>query len=168
MYRISKLISLLIIATIMLVACAPAATPAPAVEAPKAEAPAAAAVFGQAACAPNCTYKDMVLCYPQLGAESDWRTANSASFKETAEKLGVKLIFSDAQQKQENQISAIRACIQQGVNAIALPPVVETGWDAVLQEVQDANIPIIIVDRSVTADPSMYASHIGSDMVLEG
>ncbi len=173
MYRISKLFSLLIIITIMLVSCAPAATPAPAVEAPKAEAPAAeapaaAAVFGQAACAPNCTYKDMVLCYPQLGAESDWRTANSASFKETAEKLGVKLIFSDAQQKQENQISAIRACIQQGVNAIALPPVVETGWDAVLQEVKDANIPIIIVDRSVTADPSMYASHIGSDMVLEG
>ena len=54
------------------------------------------------------TYKDMTLCYPQLGAESDWRTANTASFKETAEKLGVKLIFSDAQQKQENQISAIR------------------------------------------------------------
>jgi galactofuranose transport system substrate-binding protein len=114
------------------------------------------------------TYKDMVLCYPQLGAESDWRTANTASFKETAEKLGVKLIFSDAQQKQENQISAMRACIQQGVSVIALPPVVETGWDAVLQEAKDANIPVIIVDRSVTADASMYAAHIGSDMVIEG
>jgi ABC-type sugar transport system substrate-binding protein len=110
----------------------------------------------------------LTLCYPQLGAESDWRTANSASFKETSEKLGVKLIFSDAQQKQENQISAIRSCIQQGVDVIALPPVVETGWDAVLQEVQDANIPIIIVDRSVTAPPEMYSSHIGSDMVIEG
>ena len=78
------------------------------------------------------------------------------------------MIFSDAQQKQENQISAIRSCIQQGVNVIALPPVVETGWDAVLQEAKDANIPVIIVDRSVTADPSLYAAHIGSDMELEG
>ena len=114
------------------------------------------------------TYADMTLCYPQLGAESDWRTANTASFKETAQQLGVKLIFSDAQQKQENQISAMRACIAQGVNVIALPPVVETGWDAVLQEAKDANIPVIVVDRSVTADTSLYAAHIGSDMEIEG
>ena len=74
---------------------------------------------GQASCAPNCTYKDLTICYPQLGAESDWRTANTASIKETAEQLGVKqLIFSDAQQKQENQISAVRACIAQGVDVI--------------------------------------------------
>ena len=146
-------------------ACAPAATPAPAAPA---QAPAAAAPFGAAKCAPNCTYKDMTLCYPQLGAESDWRTANSASFKETSTQLGVKLIFSDAQQKQENQISAMRSCIQQGVSVIALPPVVETGWDAVLQEAKDANIPVIVVDRSVTADKAMYASHIGSDMEIEG
>ena len=111
----------------------------------------------------------MTLCYPQLGAESDWRTANTASIKETATKLGVKqLVFSDAQQKQENQISAMRACIQQGVNVIALPPVVEDGWDAVLTEAKNAKIPVIIVDRSVSADPSLYAAHIGSDMVLEG
>ena len=133
-----------------LVACAqaPAATQAPAKE--------------------KVTYQTMTMCYPQLGAESDWRTANTASFKETAGELGVRLIFSDAQQKQENQISAIRACIQQGVNVIALPPVVEDGWDAVLQEAKDAGIPVIIVDRSVTADKSMYAAHIGSDMVQEG
>jgi ABC-type sugar transport system substrate-binding protein len=62
----------------------------------------------------------------------------------------------------------MRACIQQGVSVIALPPVVETGWDAVLQEAKDAGIPVIIVDRSVTADKSLYVSHIGSDMVLEG
>jgi len=83
-------------------------------------------------------YKDLTVCYPQLGAESDWRTANSASLKETASKLGVKLVFSDAQQKQENQISAMRTCIQQGVDVIALPPVVEDGWDAVLTEAKDA------------------------------
>ncbi|MBN2501746.1 MAG: ABC transporter substrate-binding protein [Anaerolineales bacterium] len=119
-------------------------------------------------CAPNCEFTDMTFCYPQLGAESDWRTANTASFKEVAGELGVRLIFSDAQQKQENQISAMRACIQQGVDVIGLPPVVEDGWEAVLQEAKDAGIPVIIVDRSVTADPSLYASHIGSDMYLEG
>ncbi len=154
--------------------CAPAAAPAapaapaePAAPAAPAEPAAPAAEEAPAAAAPK-TYADMTLCYPQLGAESDWRTANSASFKQTAEELGVKLIFSDAQQKQENQISAVRSCIQQGVDVIALPPVIETGWDAVLQEAQDAGIPVIIVDRSVSADPSMYASHIGSDMVVEG
>lgn len=154
--------------------CAPAAAPEapaapaePAAPAAPAEPAAPAAEEAPAAAAPK-TYADMTLCYPQLGAESDWRTANSASFKETAEELGVKLIFSDAQQKQENQISAVRSCIQQGVDVIALPPVIETGWDAVLQEAKDAGIPVIIVDRSVSADPSMYASHIGSDMVIEG
>jgi ABC-type sugar transport system substrate-binding protein len=121
-----------------------------------------------AGCSPNCTYEEMTLCYPQLGAESDWRTANTASIKETADQLGANLIFSDAQQKQENQISAIRACIQQGVDIIALPPVVEDGWDAVLTEAKNANIPVIIVDRSVSADTSLYDAHIGSDMVLEG
>jgi galactofuranose transport system substrate-binding protein len=115
------------------------------------------------------TYADMTLCYPQLGAESDWRTANTASFKETAASLKIKqLVFSDAQQKQENQISAVRACIAQKVDVIALPPVVQDGWDAVLTEAKNAKIPVIIVDRSVSADKSLYASHIGSDMVVEG
>jgi ABC-type sugar transport system substrate-binding protein len=154
--KITKLFSALMVLVFLLAACAPAATPAPAATA----APAAGA---------KKTYADMVLCFPQLGAESDWRTANTASMKETAAKLGIKqLVFSDAQQKQENQISAIRSCIQQGVSVIALPPVVETGWDAVLQEAKDANIPVIVVDRSVSADPSMYAAHIGSDMEIEG
>lgn len=130
---------------------------------------AAPAQSGAPAAAGEKTYKDMTLCFPQLGAESDWRTADTASFKETAAKLGIKqLVFSDAQQKQENQISAVRACIQQAVDVIALPPVVEDGWDAVLMEAKNAKIPVIIVDRSVSADPSMYAAHIGSDMELEG
>lgn len=155
--RFSKVLFLLVVLSMLfaVVGCGGAAAPAPA-----AEKPAAAPVAK--------TYKDLTLCYPQLGAESDWRTANTASFKETTEKLGVKLVFSDAQQKQENQISAMRACVQQGVDVIALPPVVEDGWDAVLTEAQDAGIPVIIVDRSVSADKSLYAAHIGSDMVLEG
>lgn len=157
-----KILGLFVILGMMLSACqTPAAGPA----APAEEEPAA---FGQASCAPNCTYEDMVMCYPQLGAESDWRTANTASFKDQAVKDGFQLIFSDAQQKQENQISAVRACIQQGVSVIALPPVVEDGWDAVLTEAKNAGIPVIIVDRSVSADESLYISHIGSDMKLEG
>jgi ABC-type sugar transport system substrate-binding protein len=157
------------------IAAAQAAAEAAQAEAEAAKAEAAAAKEAAAA-APaeeemamgKKTYEDLTVCYPQLGAESDWRTANSASLKQTAEQLGVNLIFSDAQQKQENQISAMRACIQQEVDVIALPPVVEDGWDAVLTEAQDAGIPVIIVDRSVSADPSLYAAHIGSDMVLEG
>ncbi len=113
--KISFLVAMMLILGVVAACTTPAPTAAP-TTAPEAAAPAASAVK---------TYKDMTLCYPQLGAESDWRTANSASFKETAEKLGVKLIFSDAQQKQENQISAMRSCIQQGVDVIALPPVVE-------------------------------------------
>ncbi len=133
-----------------------------------AQAPAAAPQSSGSTAAKK-TYADMTLCYPQLGAESDWRTANSASIKETANKLGIKkLVFSDAQQKPENQISAVRACIQQGVDVIALPPVVEDGWDAVLTEAKNAKIPVIIVDRSVKADASLYAAHIGSNMELEG
>ena len=162
-----KLAFLIVLASMILTACQPAvvATQAPAA----ADVPAATeAPVATEASAKVYTYADLTLCYPQLGAESDWRTANTASFKETAEQLGVNLIFSDAQQKQENQISAMRTCIQQGVNVIALPPVVEDGWDAVLTEAQDAGIPVIIVDRSVSADKSLYAAHIGSDMVLEG
>lgn len=158
--RIAKSLLILILVAVLVSACA---TPAPATEA-STEAPAGDA----GASSGEVTYADLTLCYPQLGAESDWRTANSASIKQTAETLGFQLVFSDAQQKQENQISAMRACIQQGVDVIALPPVVEDGWDAVLTEAQNAGIPVIIVDRSVSADPSLYAAHIGSNMELEG
>jgi galactofuranose transport system substrate-binding protein len=165
------IMALTLVATMAGCASAPTAAPATAVPAtavPATAAPTTAKAFGEAACAPNCKYSDMVMCFPQLGAESDWRTADTASFKDEAEKDGFKEVFSDAQQKQENQISAIRACIQQGVSVIALPPVVEDGFDAVLTEAKNAGIPVIIVDRSVSSDPSLYAAHIGSNMDLEG
>ena len=164
-----RLLLLVVVLAVMftLAACVVSTPAAAPTQPPAAEAPAAA--FGAADCAPNCAYADMTLCYPQLGAESDWRTANTASIKETAETLGIeKLVFSDAQQKQENQISAMRTCIQQQVDVIALPPVVEDGFEQVLTEANNAGIPVIIVDRSVSAPPDLYASHIGSDMVLEG
>ena len=98
--------------------------------------------------------------FAQVGAESDWRTANSESMKETfSEANGYELIFDDAQQKQENQITAIRNFIQQEVDYIVLAPVTETGWDTVLQEAKDADIPVITVDRMVdVSDDSLLVS----------
>jgi len=108
--------------------------------------------------------------FSQVGAESDWRTANSESMKSTfSEENGYNLIFDDAQQKQENQLTAIRNFIQQEVDYILLAPVTETGWDTVLQEAKDADIPVIIVDRMVdVSDDSLYTTWIGTDSLLEG
>ncbi|WP_028471898.1 ABC transporter substrate-binding protein [Nocardioides alkalitolerans] len=107
--------------------------------------------------------------FAQVGAESGWRTANSASIQDTAEAEGIELKFSDAQQKQENQIKAIRSYIQQDVDIISFSPVVETGWDAVLQEAKRAGIPVILTDRAVdTDDESLYVTFLGSDFVAEG
>ena len=108
--------------------------------------------------------------FSQVGAESDWRTANTESMKSTfSEDNGYELIFDDAQQKQENQITAIRNFIQQEVDYILLAPVTETGWDTVLQEAKDADIPVIIVDRMVdVSDDSLYTTWIGTDSLLEG
>ena len=108
--------------------------------------------------------------FSQVGAESDWRTANTESMKSTfSEENGYELIFDDAQQKQENQITAIRNFIQQEVDYILLAPVTETGWDTVLQEAKDADIPVIIVDRMVdVSDDSLYTTWIGTDSLLEG
>ena len=108
--------------------------------------------------------------FSQVGAESDWRTANSESMKSTfSEKNGYKLIFDDAQQKQENQLTAIRNFIQQEVDYIVLAPVTETGWDTVLQEAKDADIPVIIVDRMIdVSDDSLYTAWVGSNFKMEG
>lgn len=106
--------------------------------------------------------------FAQVGAESGWRTANTKSIQDTAKAEGVDLKFTDAQGKQENQIQAIRSYIQQKVDVIAFSPVVETGFDAVLQEAKAANIPVILTDRAVDADPSLYKTFLGSDFVVEG
>jgi ABC-type sugar transport system substrate-binding protein len=107
--------------------------------------------------------------FSQVGAESGWRTANTKSIQESAASAGIDLKFSDAQGKQENQIKAIRSFIAQRVDVIAFSPVVESGWDTVLKEAKDANIPVILTDRSVdSADKSLYKTFIGSDFVLEG
>lgn len=112
----------------------------------------------------------IVVGFSQLGAESDWRSANTQSMKSTfTGENGYRLIFEDGQQKQANQIMAIRTFIQQEVDYIVLAPVTETGWDTVLQEAKDAGIPVIIVDRMVNvSDDDLFTCWVGSDFQLEG
>jgi galactofuranose transport system substrate-binding protein len=117
---------------------------------------------------PRKTYQDLIVGFAQLGAESEWRTANTNSVKETADQLGVELRFSDAQQKQDNQIKALRSLIVQKVDVIGIPPVVETGWEEVFQEARDAGIPIILVDRRADVPEDLYVSYLGSDFLEEG
>jgi ABC-type sugar transport system substrate-binding protein len=112
---------------------------------------------------------ELVVGFAQVGAESGWRTANTKDIQAAFEEAGIELKFSDAQQKQENQIKAIRSYIQQQVDVIAFSPVVETGWDAVLNEAKAAGIPVVLTDRAVDSqDDSLYVSFLGSDFVLEG
>ena len=113
-------------------------------------------------------YHNLVVGFSQIGAESEWRTGNTFSIKSEAERLGVELIFSDAQQKQENQIKAIRTFIAQQVDVIGVSPIVESGWESVFQEAKDAGIPIILVDRRADVPEDLYATHLGSDFVEEG
>jgi len=111
----------------------------------------------------------MTVGFSQVGSESGWRAAETKVSKIEAEKRGVDLRISDAQQKQENQIRAVRSFIAQGVDAILLAPVVATGWDAVLKEAKEAKIPVVLLDRSIeTKDDSLYLTAVTSDTVYEG
>ena len=109
-----------------------------------------------------------VIGFAQVGSESGWRSANTDSIKASAEKYNVDLQFTSAEGDQAKQISSIKTFITQGVDLIAFSPVVETGWDAVLQEAKAAGIPVVLTDRSVDSDPSLYKTFIGSDFILEG
>ena len=107
--------------------------------------------------------------FSQIGAESDWRKASTVSIQEEAAKRGIELLFSDAQQKQENQIKAVRSFIAQDVDVICLAPVVATGWEDVLKEAKSAKIPVILIDRKVTvSEDGLYSCYIGSDCTEEG
>ena len=108
--------------------------------------------------------------FSQLGAESDWRVANTESMIQAfSEENGYELLYDNARQKQANQLVAVRNFIVQGVDIIVIAPAEETGWDAVLQEAKSAGIPVIIVDREVAVeDTELYLTQIGSDFLTEG
>ncbi|ETX16330.1 sugar ABC transporter substrate-binding protein [Roseivivax halodurans JCM 10272] len=106
--------------------------------------------------------------FSQIGSESGWRAAETTLTRQQAEERGITLQFSDAQQRQENQIAAIRSFIAQGVDAILLAPVVATGWDSVLEEAKEAEIPVVLLDRQVDSSEDLYLTAVGSDLVHEG
>ncbi|MBO9600379.1 MAG: ABC transporter substrate-binding protein [Cohnella sp.] len=172
MKRTGKLGALLVLSAILLVTSAcgknnnnnnaePSKQAAASSVAPSSDAPASEAA------AP--ADKPITMGFAQVGAESGWRTANTDSIQSAAKEAGVDLKFSDAQQKQENQIKAIRSYIQQKVDVISFSPVVESGWDTVLKEAKDAGIPVILTDRAVDSkDTSLYVTFMGSDFVEEG
>ena len=126
-------------------------------------------VLALGTCVLSTRAAEMTIGFSQIGSESGWRAAETTVTKEEARKHGVNLKIADAQQKQENQIRAIRSFIAQGVDAIFLAPVVATGWDPVLKEARDAKIPVVLLDRDV--DPSakdLYLTAVTSDSVAEG
>lgn len=165
--KFTKKITALLLAsmlTMSLASCGGAET------APESSAPAESEQASEAAAEEPASTEPIVVGYAQVGAESDWRLANTMSFKDTfVEENGYKLIFDDAQQKQENQIKAIRNFIQQDVDYIVLAPVVETGWETVLGEAKEAGIPVILSDRMIeVSDDSLYTCWVGGNFVLEG
>lgn len=119
-------------------------------------------MFGSASAA------GLTVGFSQIGSESGWRAAETTVTKEQAKKRGIDLKFADAQQKQENQIKALRSFIAQGVDAILIAPVVETGWDDVLKEAKEAKIPVILLDRTIKAPDDLYLTAVTSDLVHEG
>ena len=115
------------------------------------------------------TGKKLTIGFSQIGSESTWRTANTDSIKSEAEKRGINLVFTDAQQKAENQIQAINTFISRKVDVIAFSPVVSSGWEPTLTKAKAAGIPVLICDRAVDVkDDSLYTAYIGFDSKAQG
>lgn len=113
--------------------------------------------------------ESIILGFSQIGAESAWRNCNTRSVQDAAADGGIQLVFANAEQKQENQIKAIRSFIAYQVDVIAFVPIVADGWDNVLQEAKIAGIPVLLTDRKLnTNDKSLYAGFIGTDSEQEG
>jgi ABC-type sugar transport system substrate-binding protein len=111
----------------------------------------------------------ILLGFSQLGSESAWRLGNTKSVQDAAKRAGVQLMYENAEQKQEKQIKAIRSFIAYQVDVIAFSPIVEDGWDNVLQEAKKAGIPVLVTDRRInTADDSLFIGFVGSDFYEEG
>jgi simple sugar transport system substrate-binding protein len=128
-----------------------------------------ATVIGTILLSHSVSANDLTVGFSQIGSESGWRAAETSVAKSEAQKRGITLKVADDQQKQENQIKAIRSFIAQGVDAIFLAPVVQTGWEPVLQEAKEAEIPVFLLDRNVTViDDSLFMTGVAADSVHEG
>ena len=114
--------------------------------------------------------KKIVVGFAQIGSESDWRVGSTNSVRQACADAGFELIFVDANQMQENQLSALRDFITRGVDYIGFSPVVMTGWDQIMREIKDAGIPVIMLDRNIDMPnhTDYYATWIGSNFIEEG
>lgn len=163
--KMTRLVSFLVAALMILtlVACGAAGTTTAATT---------AKAGGSTTAATTAAGKKIVVGFSQIGAESEWRTAMTQNVKDAMEKAGFDLKYSDGQQKQENQIKALRSFIQQQVDVIILAPVVATGWDAVLKEAKDAKIPVIVANRGLSLASGnaedYYVTFLGPDNTLAG
>jgi galactofuranose transport system substrate-binding protein len=164
-----SLLSILTLVSIALTACgAPVATETPIATSVPAIATGAPISAGLA-CAPSCEYSDLVVGFVQTGSEGGWRAANSASFKDTAEQLGLTLKFYDSQNDHAKQVSGFQQFIQDPeVNVIILAALETTGWEEVLLQAKDAGKIVVIEDRRIDAPNNLYATYIGSDFAEEG
>jgi len=169
MARLSKLMFVFFALLLVLAACTTAATEEPAAPADTAvpEAPEVAA--GAADCAPNCQYKDMVVGFLQTGSEGGWRAANTASFKETADQLGLTLKFYDSQNDLAKQVAGFQQFIQDPeVDVIVMSPLEVTGWEQVLKDAKAAGKLVLLSDRRIDGFEDLYATFVGADFVEEG
>lgn len=116
----------------------------------------------------NNSNKKIVLGYAQLNSESKWRDANAKSIKNAAKQMGIDLVFLESGTTQEEQKNLIRRLIKLKVDVIAFSPLVESGWDDVLTQAKTAGIPVILSDRCVNSDSSLWVTNIGSDFFEEG
>ncbi|MBV7275657.1 substrate-binding domain-containing protein [Clostridium sp. PL3] len=114
------------------------------------------------------SHKKIMLGYAQLKSESKWRDASAKSIKTAAKKAGMDLVFLESGTTQEDQKNLIRELIKKRVDIISFSPQVESGWDDVLKEAKNAGIPVIINDRTVDSDDSLWVCSIGSDFYEEG
>jgi len=171
MSNIKKIAFLLIVFALILVACTAAEETQEVAEPPAAEEPAEEVeeAAGGASCAPNCTYEDLVVGFLQTGSEGGWRAANTASFKETAEQLGLTLKFYDSQNDLAKQVAGFQQFIQDpDVNVIVMSPLEVTGWEQVLKDAQAAGKIVILSDRRIDGFEDLYATFVGADFVEEG
>lgn len=112
--------------------------------------------------------ENLIVGFSQIGTESSWRIRNSESIFEAAAEKNIKILFDDAKQKQSNQLKAIRSFIVYQVDVIVFVPIVSDGWDNVLQEAKEAGIPVIVIDRQIDVDSSLYAGFLGENGYEEG
>ena len=112
--------------------------------------------------------ENLIIGFSQIGTESSWRIKNTESIFEAAAEKNIKILFDDAKQKQSNQFKAIRSFIVYQVDVIVFVPIVSNGWDNVLQEAKEAGIPVILIDRQIDVDPSLYAGFLGENGFEEG